>query len=93
MAKKNVKRKLKKGKKINSPEKREVRASKRKIKIVFSNLLIFLFLTLISLALLKAVTAPILVNLFFMLTWVFSFIAVAFLIVFLILFLMRLFRK
>jgi len=89
MAKKRVRRK----KSSRNFKKTSVRVSKRKIRIVTINLLVFLVLTIVSWFLQAVVTSTIFINLFFLLTWIFGFIFVAFLIVFLILLVMRIMKK
>ena len=88
MVKKRVKR-AKKSAKNSSPMK------KRKVSVLLNNLLLFIALSLVSLVLTEFIPNeyPFFINLFSVLTIVFGFIAVAFLIVFLVLLLVRTLKK
>ncbi|MFA5071591.1 MAG: hypothetical protein WC511_04490 [Candidatus Pacearchaeota archaeon] len=86
MVKKRVKR-AKKSAKNSSPMK------KRKVSVLLNNLLLFIALSLVSLVLTEFSSNVLFVNLFSVLTIVFGFIAVAFLIVFLVLLLVRTLKK
>jgi ABC-type bacteriocin/lantibiotic exporter with double-glycine peptidase domain len=93
-SRKPVKRKSAKRKNVQASNfKKSVVASRRKLKKVGINLIIFLVLTLLSWFLSATFSNPTAVNLFFLLTWIFGFIGVAFLIVFLVLWLMRVMNK
>jgi len=86
MVKKRVKR-TKKSVGNSSPMK------KRKVSVLLNNLLLFIALALVSLVLTEFSSNIFFVNLFSVLTIVFGFIAVAFLIVFLVLLLVRTLKK
>jgi len=89
MVKKRAKRANRKSVRKSSP----IAGNKRKISVLLNNLLLFIALSLVSLVLTKFSTNIFFVNLFSVLTIVFGFIAVAFLIVFLVLLLVRAFKK
>jgi hypothetical protein len=81
-------------KKTSVSKSNSVIASRRKIRVVLINLAVFLLLTLISWFLLGAIgTNSSMMSLFFLLTWIFGFVSVAFLIVLLVLLLMRTMKK
>jgi len=67
--------------------------AKNKVGLVIKNLLLFVILALISYALYSFLTNEVLVNLFLILSMVFGFVAVAFLITLLILLIMKSFKK
>ena len=89
MVKKRVKRASRKAKKSSSP----IAGKKRKVSVLLNNLLLFIALSLVSLVLTEFSSNVFFINLFSVLTIVFGFIAVAFLIVFLVLLLVRALRK
>jgi len=85
MAKKRMKR-AKRSSKSFEPR-------KRKISVLLNNLLLFIALSLVSLVLTQFSSSAFFINLFSVLTIVFGFIALAFLIVFLVLILIRALSK
>lgn len=66
---------------------------KKKITIVLNNLLLFIALSLVSFVLYKFLQNAFLVNLFFIMSVVFGFVSVGFLITLLILFIIKLIKK
>jgi len=88
----NVKTKRTSVKKPISKTKKIV-ASKRKIRLVLINLILFVILSVLSFGLKYIFNDEILVNFFWMVSLITGFVAVAFLIVYLILFFMKGFRK
>jgi len=66
---------------------------KRKIAIVINNLLLFVALSLVSFVLYRFLQNELLVNLFFVMSMVFGFVSVGFLITLLILFIIKLVKK
>ena len=87
MPKKRVRRKRRK------PEPVMVRSSKQRINLVARRLIFFVILFVLSLVLKIAVSNEIWKNLFEILTLIFGFVSLAFLIVLLILWFMKLIRK
>jgi hypothetical protein len=77
----------------SSSEKRMVRSTKRKIKLVIKNLLLFLFLGVLSLLISLGVSQELYFNLFSLLGILFLFVALAFFLVFLVLLFFRLLKK
>ena len=67
--------------------------TKKKFKIVFQQLLLFIALALVSLVLYRFIDNEFLASLFFVMTLVFSFVAVGFLIVLLILVVIKFISK
>lgn len=67
--------------------------ARSKVGLVIKNMLLFIILALVSYVLYSLLTNEILVNLFLILSMVFGFVAVAFLITLLILLIMKSFRK
>ena len=94
-----VKKKVRKGKarrtvaKKSVSKTRKVVASKRKIRLVLRNLILFAILSALSFGLYNVFNDKILVNFFWMVSLVSGFVAVAFLIVYLILIFMKGFKK
>ena len=87
MAKKRVK-------KTRKPVSKKMDSKKKKIAVLLNNLLLFIALSLVSLVLTQFSSGnAFFVNLFSVLTVVFGFIALAFLIVFLVLILVRALSK
>lgn len=66
---------------------------KRKIAVVLNNLLLFVALSLVSFVLYRFLQNDLLVNLFFVMSMVFGFVSVGFLITLLILFIIKLVKK
>ena len=101
-AKKVIKRNPKKVKKIikkskvkrvvNKPKKL-VRSTKRKISLVLKNFVLFVVISLVSLALHSVSNNDLFKNLFLLLVIISGFVAVAFLIVFLIFLFLKLMKK
>jgi len=73
--------------------KKLVRASQRKISLIFKNLILFTILFLLSFLSYNFLSNELYVNLFFLLTIIFGFIALAFLIVLLIFLILRIMNK
>ncbi len=67
--------------------------TKRKIAVVLNNLLLFVALSLVSFVLYRFLQNELLVNLFFVMSMVFGFVSVAFLITLLILFIIKFVKK
>ncbi len=67
--------------------------SKRKIALVINNLLLFVALSLVSFVLYRFLQNEVLTNLFFVMSMIFGFVSVGFLITFLILLIMKLVKK
>jgi hypothetical protein len=67
--------------------------TKRKIAVVLNNLLLFVALSLVSFVLYRFLQNELLVNLFFVMSMVFGFVGVAFLITLLILLIIKLVKK
>ena len=67
--------------------------TKRKIAIVLNNLLLFVALSLVSFVLYRFLQNELLVNLFFVMSMVFGFVGVAFLITLLILLIIKVVKK
>ena len=67
--------------------------SKKKIAIVLNNLLLFVALSLVSFVLYSFLQNELLVNLFFVMSMVFGFVGVAFLIALLVLLVLKLVKK
>lgn len=91
--KSSVRRISPKVKKEISKPKKLVRASQRKISLIFKNLTLFAILFLISFLSYSFLSNELYVNLFFLLTIIFGFIALAFLIVLLIFLILRIMNK
>lgn len=85
----NIKKSVRKA--VSTPKK--VVASKRKFDLVLKNLVLFAILFVVSIGLYNVFTDEILVSFFWILALITGFIAVAFLISYLILFFMKGFRK
>jgi len=85
----NIKKSVKKF--VSAPKK--IVASKRKFDLVLKNLVLFAILFVVSIGLYNVFTDEILVSFFWMLALITGFIAVAFLISYLILFLLKGFGK
>jgi len=66
---------------------------KKKIKVVISNLLLFVALSLVSFVLYRFLQNEILVNLFQVMSMIFGFVSVAFLITLLVLVIMKVVKK
>ncbi len=67
--------------------------TKRKIAVVLNNLLLFVALSLVSFVLYRFLQNELLTNLFFVMSMVFGFVSVGFLITLLILFIIKLVKK
>ncbi len=67
--------------------------AKRKIAVVLNNLLLFVALSLVSFVLYRFLQNELLVNLFFVMSMVFGFVSVGFLITLLILLIIKLVKK
>lgn len=89
MAKKRVK---KKSSRRNVVSAKKI-ATTRKVNLVVKNIILFLILFLVSLGLYSVSSNEILFNLFWMISMISGFVLVAFVIVYLIFFFMRIFRK
>ncbi|MFC1682037.1 hypothetical protein ACFL0X_00280 [Nanoarchaeota archaeon] len=103
--KKSVKKKIsrknkpkRKVKKVSSRARKKVvsnktRSGKRKFKLIFRNLIIFGVLFILSLVAYMATGNEVYENLFFLLILIFGFVEVAFLIVLLVLFFLKLMKR
>lgn len=93
--KKSVKSKSGKSvpKKVRNSSIRKVVASQRKIKIVTSNLILFVILFVVSLGLYYVSTGEFFMNLFWMISLLTGLLAVTFLIIYLIFWFLKLMKK
>jgi membrane glycosyltransferase len=89
--KKATKKKRSTAKKVSSVK--LIRANKRKFSLVIKKFFLFLILSIVSFALFNVTGNTFLQNLFFLLSFVFGFVATAFLIVLLIFLFMKGFKK
>lgn len=79
--------------KRDSPSKKLIRSTQRKVSLVLKNLILFIILFVVSLVLYAGASIEIYVNLFGILSIIFGFLALTFLIVFLIFVFMKVFKK
>jgi len=75
------------------PVVKKVRATKRKFRLVAKNLILFIILSLLSFLLYNVSSDQMYRDFFSLLTWILGFIAVAFFIVLLILFFLKVLKK
>jgi hypothetical protein len=76
-----------------APKRRKFFEPRDKVRLVFNNLILFIVLTIVSLAAFNIVTNSILVNVFQIMIIAFGFISVGFLIALLVLLIMKSVRK
>ena len=88
-----VKKRVKKVNRKSARKSSQLVGKKRKISVLLNNLLLFIALSLVSLVLTNFSSNDFFINLFSVLAIVFGFIAVAFLIVFLVLLLVKALKK
>ncbi len=94
ITKKRAKKSISKSKKVKKKVKQvRVRSTKKKIDLVFKNLMLFAILTLVSFLLYKFANQSLFRNLFLLLVIVLGFVGVAFLIVLLALLILKFMKK
>lgn len=93
MVKKRVKRSSRKVVKKVSSKPKMVRSSKKKISLVFKNLVLFFVFSLIFVALYSVSSNELMINLFFLLSILFGFVSLAFLIALLVLLVLKFLKK